>query len=79
MPLLECEDVTKTFGGVVAVNDVSFEIEQGETVGLIGPNGAGKSTLFRSYGGHAPTQGTVHYDGTDITGWSPHDICHEGR
>ena len=79
MPLLECANVTKTFGGVVALDDVSFEIDRAETVGLIGPNGAGKSTLFKVItGGHTPTQGSVHYDGTDITGWSPHDICHEG-
>jgi len=79
MSLLNCNGVTKRFGGVVALDDVSFEIEQGETVGLIGPNGAGKSTLFKVItGSHAPTEGSVHYDGTDITGWDPHDICHEG-
>jgi len=79
MSLLECEGVTKRFGGIVAVDDVSFEIEKGETVGLIGPNGAGKSTLFKVISGeHAPTEGTVTYDGTDITGWSPDDICHRG-
>lgn len=79
MSLLNCTGVTKRFGGVVALDDVSFEIERGETVGLIGPNGAGKSTLFKVItGAHAPTEGSVHYNGTDITGWTPHDICHEG-
>ncbi|GGN10143.1 ABC transporter ATP-binding protein [Halarchaeum nitratireducens] len=79
MSLLNCSGVTKRFGGIVALDDVSFEIEQGETVGLIGPNGAGKSTLFKVItGSHAPTEGSVRYDGTDITGWTPHDICHEG-
>jgi len=79
MALLECRNVTKRFGGVVALEDVSLEIDEGETVGLIGPNGAGKSTLFRVItGGHTPSEGTVYYDGTDVTGWSSHDICHEG-
>ncbi|MCG1003249.1 MULTISPECIES: ABC transporter ATP-binding protein [Halobacterium] len=79
MTVLEGEHLTKNFGGIVAVDDVSFSIEKGETVGLIGPNGAGKSTLFRLISGvQAPTEGTVYLDGEDITGMSPHEICHRG-
>ncbi|WP_435127026.1 ABC transporter ATP-binding protein [Halobaculum sp. D14] len=79
MPLLEGDHLTKRFGGVVAVDDVSFSIEKGEAVGLIGPNGAGKSTLFRLITGvHEPTEGTVTLDGEDVTGMKPHEICHRG-
>lgn len=79
MALLEGKALTKRFGGVVALQDVSFEIEQGETVGLIGPNGAGKSTLFKVItGALGPTSGRVHFDGEDITGESSHEICHRG-
>jgi len=79
MALLTAEHITKRFGGVVALSDVSFEIERGETVGLIGPNGAGKSTLFKVItGGHRPSEGTVTFDGADITGDKPHKICHSG-
>ena len=60
MPLLAGDNLTKRFGGLVAVDDVSFEIDPGETVGLIGPNGAGKSTLFNLVSGtYEPTSGTV--------------------
>ncbi|WP_313696317.1 ABC transporter ATP-binding protein [Halorarum halobium] len=79
MALLEGEHLTKRFGGVVAVDDVSFSIDRGEAVGLIGPNGAGKSTLFRLITGvHSPTEGTVTLDGEVITGRKPYQICHRG-
>jgi branched-chain amino acid transport system ATP-binding protein len=79
MALLEGVNLTKRFGGVVAVDDVSFSIERGEAVGLIGPNGAGKSTLFRlTTGVHTPTAGRVMLNGADITGHAPHEICHRG-
>jgi branched-chain amino acid transport system ATP-binding protein len=79
MALLEGEHLQKNFGGVVAVDDVSFTIDRGETVGLIGPNGAGKSTLFRLITGvHEPTQGRVLLKGDEITGQSPYEICHRG-
>ncbi|NHN61642.1 MULTISPECIES: ABC transporter ATP-binding protein [Halorussus] len=79
MPLLEGERLTKNFGGIVAVSDVSFSVDRGETVGLIGPNGAGKSTLFRLITGvHEPTEGRVLLDGEEITGLAPHEICHRG-
>jgi len=79
MTVLEGEHLTKNFGGIVAVDDVSFSIDRGETVGLIGPNGAGKSTLFRLIAGvQSPTEGSVYLDGEDITGMTPHEICHRG-
>jgi branched-chain amino acid transport system ATP-binding protein len=79
MAQLEGTNITKRFGGVVALQDVSFEIETGETVGLIGPNGAGKSTLFNVItGALGPTDGQVYFDGDDITGEASHDICHRG-
>lgn len=79
MALLEGENLTKSFGGVLAVDDVSFSIDRGESVGLIGPNGAGKSTLFRLITGvHEPTEGHVFLDGDEITGKDSHDICHRG-
>mgnify|MGYP000309587423 FL=1 len=79
MTLLEGRGLTKKFGGVVAIEDVSFTVERGEAVGLIGPNGAGKSTLFRTITGvHPPTEGQVYFDGDEITGKSQHEICHRG-
>ena len=79
MTLLRVEGLTKTFAGLVALRDVSFEVEPGAAVGLIGPNGAGKTTLFNVIAGtFAPTSGTVMFDGTDITGWRPHRIARAG-
>ena len=67
--ILDVTDVTKRFGELVAVDDVSFGIERGTFVGLIGPNGAGKSTLFNLITGVlSPTSGSVHFDGEEITG-----------
>ncbi|KOX95448.1 MULTISPECIES: ABC transporter ATP-binding protein [Halorubrum] len=79
MALLEGQNLTKKFGGIVAINDVSFSVERGEAIGLIGPNGAGKSTLFRTVTGvHEPTEGRVFFDDEEITGKAPHEICHRG-
>jgi branched-chain amino acid transport system ATP-binding protein len=79
MALLEGRGITKRFGGVVAVDDVSFGVERGEAVGLIGPNGAGKTTLFQVLTGvYEPTEGSVVFDGEEITGETPHHICHRG-
>jgi branched-chain amino acid transport system ATP-binding protein len=62
--LLRVEHVTKRFGGLVANDDVSFEVQRGQIVGLIGPNGAGKTTLFNSIAGYdTPTSGAVWLDG----------------
>lgn len=67
--ILEVENIEKRFGELVAVNDVSFGIEQGAFVGLIGPNGAGKSTLFNLITGVlSPTSGKVYFNGENITG-----------
>ena len=72
MPLLEVNNLTKDFGGIVANENVSFNIGKGEIVGLIGPNGAGKTTLFNCVVGyHRPTQGQVVFNGKDITGLKP--------
>jgi branched-chain amino acid transport system ATP-binding protein len=67
-PLLELKNVTLSFGGLMAVNDVSLEIEPGELFGVVGPNGAGKTTLFNIISGvHRPNKGSVIFDGKDIT------------
>lgn len=77
--MLEINDVTKRFGGVTALDTVSFTAERGEIVGLIGPNGAGKTTLFNVMTGLLdPDDGTVVHDGTDITGWPPYRISRAG-
>jgi len=74
--MLELESVTKRFGGLTAVKDVTFRAAPGEILGIIGPNGAGKTTLFNVVSGfYAPDGGRVRFDGRDISGMSPHDIC----
>ena len=71
--LLKVEGLTKRFDGVIAVNAVDLEVNQGEIVGLIGPNGAGKTTLFSLVTGFLkPTTGNVHFRGVDITRMAPH-------
>jgi branched-chain amino acid transport system ATP-binding protein len=72
-PLLELVRVTRRFGGLPAVEDLSFGVRRGEVLGMIGPNGAGKSTVISLIGGAlAPSEGTVHFQGQDITRLSPH-------
>lgn len=79
MPLLELKNVTKTFGGIVAVKDVSFSTESGEIVGLIGPNGAGKTTIFNLITGvYKPTEGKILFKGRDITDATPVAIVKGG-
>jgi len=79
MHLLEVENLTKRFGGLAAVNDVSFSVDKGEIVGLIGPNGAGKTTLFHLITGFLkPDSGTVKFLGENITGLEPHKIVNRG-
>jgi branched-chain amino acid transport system ATP-binding protein len=79
MPILEGEGVTKYFGGLAAVSNVDFGVDQGEVVGLIGPNGAGKTTLFNLISGALiPKQGTIRFKGENITGIKPHQICRKG-
>ena len=70
--LLEVRDIEKSFGGVQAVRGVSFDVREGEILGVIGPNGSGKSTLFNCILGQiAPTRGSVKVDGRDVTGLRP--------
>jgi branched-chain amino acid transport system ATP-binding protein len=77
--LLEVSGVSKRFGGLVAVSEVSFSIAEGEIVGLIGPNGAGKTTLFNVVNGvYKADQGTITFAGKDITRSSPDKIVHLG-
>ncbi|MDH4118543.1 MAG: ABC transporter ATP-binding protein [Acidimicrobiia bacterium] len=79
MALLEIDGVTKTFGGVVAVRDVSMEVNQGSIVAVIGPNGAGKTSLFNVVTGfESPTSGTIRFDGADITGVEPWQVARRG-
>ena len=73
MSILKVKNLTKRFGGLVAVNDMSFEVKQGEIVGLIGPNGAGKTTLFNLLSGiHSVDAGSITLEDRDITKLSPH-------
>ncbi|MCL5045706.1 MAG: ABC transporter ATP-binding protein, partial [Actinobacteria bacterium] len=77
--MLELRGVSKSFGGVSAVEDVDLEVRRGEIVGLIGPNGAGKTTLFNLIAGvFKPTRGTVKFQGKDITGQRPHRVSRAG-
>jgi len=79
MALLEVSNLTKTFGGLTAVNDLSFGLKKGEILGIIGPNGAGKTTLFNLITGfYHPTAGTVSFRGEKITGLRPYQICKRG-
>jgi branched-chain amino acid transport system permease protein len=78
-PILEVSRAVKRFGGLVAVNDVSFEVRAGEIVGLIGPNGAGKSTMFNLITGTLPmTSGRVRFLGEDVTGQPQRHIARLG-
>lgn len=77
--LLRVEGLIKQFSGLLAVNDVSLELYEGEILGLIGPNGAGKTTLFNMVSGRLPpTSGDVYFDGRKITGLAPHQVCRHG-
>jgi branched-chain amino acid transport system ATP-binding protein len=77
--MLEVRELSKSFGGLKAVDRASLDVRQGEIVGLIGPNGAGKTTLFAAIAGfHRPDAGTVAFEGKSITGLPPHRICAAG-
>jgi branched-chain amino acid transport system ATP-binding protein len=79
MPILEGEKVSKYFGGLRAVSNVDFHINQGEILGLIGPNGAGKTTLFNLISGALPTKrGEIKFKDKKISGLKPHQICRLG-
>jgi branched-chain amino acid transport system ATP-binding protein len=78
-PLLEVRGLTKRFGGLVANDDVTFNVGAGEVVGLIGPNGAGKTTLFNSIAGFfAPTSGSILLDGAPVAGLPPERMAARG-
>ena len=77
--MLELQGVTKTFGGLRAVDDVSLSLTPGAITGLIGPNGAGKTTLFNTVAGAlAPSSGTIAFEGKAIAGKAPHQIYRAG-
>ncbi len=79
MTLLEFVGVSKQFGGLRAVDDVTFNVNAGEIVGLIGPNGAGKTTLFSMASGFiVPTSGEIRFNGQRISGRSPAEVCRRG-
>ncbi|WP_449454869.1 ABC transporter ATP-binding protein [Streptococcus suis] len=79
MVLLEVKDLTKNFGGLTAVGDVTMELHEGELVGLIGPNGAGKTTLFNLLTGvYEPSEGTISLAGTILNGKAPSKIASLG-
>ncbi|WP_334115285.1 ABC transporter ATP-binding protein [Streptococcus parasuis] len=79
MVLLEVKDLTKNFGGLTAVGDVTMELDEGELVGLIGPNGAGKTTLFNLLTGvYEPSEGTITLGGTLLNGKAPSKIASLG-
>jgi branched-chain amino acid transport system ATP-binding protein len=79
MALLDVTRLRKEFGGLVAVDDVDFEIQEGAIASLIGPNGAGKTTFFNMLTGvYKPTAGRVVFDGKDITGKPPHAVTERG-
>jgi branched-chain amino acid transport system ATP-binding protein len=77
--MLELNDVTKRFGGLVAVNNVSLKVREGEILGLVGPNGAGKTTLLNLISGiYRPDRGSIEYQGKDISKLSMDSICRIG-
>ncbi len=79
MSLLEINGVSVSFGGLRAIDQVSFEVERGKIFGLIGPNGAGKTTLFNLINGfYRPSEGRIVFKGDDITGLKPHRVCKKG-
>ena len=79
MSLLQIHGLRKSFGSVVAADDIELAVASGEAVGIIGPNGAGKTTLFNLIaGGLPPDAGTIHLDGRDITSARPHERCRSG-
>ncbi len=79
MPILELKSLSKSFGGLRAVDEVSFQVERGAIFGLIGPNGSGKTTIFNLINHFfSSTSGQIVFDGQDITHMKTHHICHLG-
>jgi branched-chain amino acid transport system ATP-binding protein len=78
-PILQIQEITKTFGGIIALNRVSFEVGEGEILGIIGPNGSGKTTTVNCITGFVkPSSGRILFRGKDITGKPPHKIADMG-
>ncbi len=78
-PLLQVAELRKNFGGVQAIDDLNFEMAEGELLGVIGPNGSGKTTAVNLITGFVkPTEGNISYRGKDITGWPPYKIVRLG-
>src|SRR5687768_12778156 len=76
---LEVKALTRRFGGLTAVNNVSFSVSAGEILSIIGPNGAGKSTCFKLISSFlAPSSGEVWFEGRDVTGFGPHNAARRG-
>ncbi len=79
MALLEVRGLSRSFGGLAAVSELDFDVNEGEILGIIGPNGAGKSTVFNLISGAIPvTSGTLHFRGEDITKLAPHERAGRG-
>jgi ABC-type branched-subunit amino acid transport system ATPase component len=77
--ILELEGVTQDFGGIKAVDNLSFKLHEREILSIIGPNGAGKTTVFNLISGiYAPSEGSVYFEGNEITGFKPHQVVHAG-
>ena len=77
--ILQVEGVSKRFGGLQALKDVTFDLPEGQIMGLIGPNGAGKTTLFNVINGvYMPTEGRVLFRGREITGSKTYHVSHMG-
>jgi branched-chain amino acid transport system ATP-binding protein len=77
--ILQVHDVSKNFGGLKALSNVTFDLPEGQILGLIGPNGAGKTTLFNCINGvYAADSGRVLFRGQDISGWKPYRVAHLG-
>ncbi len=79
MAMLEVKGVSRFFGGLAALTDISFGVEKGDILGLIGPNGAGKTTMFNVVNGfYPPSKGEVYFKQKKISGLKPHQICKMG-
>jgi branched-chain amino acid transport system ATP-binding protein len=79
MPILECQKVSKAYGGLLAVNNLSFAVEPGEIYSIVGPNGAGKTSLFDCISGVNPaTSGSIKFNAREIQGMRPHQISRLG-
>ncbi|NLL37828.1 MAG: ABC transporter ATP-binding protein [Fretibacterium sp.] len=77
--ILELKDIVLRFGGLTAVDHLSFSIDKGQIIGLIGPNGAGKTSAFNVISGfYRPTEGHVEFEGANLTGLPPHEVCKAG-